>query len=173
MRVSFEHEQQGKHFLLRSTIEFSEEEKAIIAQRGFADKTLSVGYATPSGSGITSGGMGATGMQLLSRLLVVAGIVFIFTNMIFRTPEMLPILCFIIAAVIFGIRKMGEGKSEKSYEERSIPFRKIIADPTITSYTSDLPQAKMLEESIRNQLTLFKELFKESVTVPTKQTYEI
>ena len=31
----------------------------------------------------------------------------------------------------------------------------------------------MLEESIRNQLTLFKELFKESVTVPTKQTYEI
>src|SRR5436309_3412881 len=105
MRVTFEHVQDGKRFALNSTIDFSEEEKAIIQQRGLADKCLAFGTAAPIGSGIEAGGLSSAGIQTATRILVVLGVVSIPFSAAKMLPELFPFLFFILAAITFVIRK--------------------------------------------------------------------
>jgi hypothetical protein len=173
MRVTFELQKDGKNFVLLSTVEFSEEEKAVIQQRGLSEKRLAFGNRSPVGSGIQEGGISSASMQLFARILVLVGFITIPFSVIRMLPELFPFIFFIGAFVVYRLRKVGEHRNTVSYETRLVTLGKLIANPTVRSYTTDPSASKALEENIRNQLTVLKEVITDSVTIPAKQTYEI
>jgi hypothetical protein len=173
MRVTFELQKDGKSFVLLSTVEFSEEEKAVIQQRGLSEKRLAFGNPAPLGTGIQEDGISSAGMQILARILVLCGLITIPFSAMRMLPEVFFLVFFIAAFVVYRLRKVSEHRNTVSYEPRLVPLVKLIASPAVRSYTTDPSAAKELEENIKKQLTVLKEMIADSVTMPAKQTYEI
>ncbi len=181
MRVTIEHREKPagfsgneRRYFVDCAIEFSEEEKSIIKQRGLGDRYIKTESDIPTGGGIADFTWANTGLRMLSRLLVLGGIAAIILGMVGnRSALNFPTPLFVGAFLVFLYRKYAERRSTASYEERRITVRQLLKDPRFTVYAPDPAVAKGLEHNIREQLVDLKEIIQGSAEVPKKQTFEL
>ena len=172
MRVTFEHSQQGKGYLLIATIEFSEEEKVLIKKTGVGDIVIEAGAAAPEQNVVAVAGA-SLGMGVLSAGLILAGIVSIITAVTMRTGELLPFVFFGAAILLRFKQRKKEKHYESSLTEQTIPVKRLLNDPRIVAYTTDAASSQLLEASIHKQLITIKEMLRAETEIAPKKTYEI
>ena len=184
MRVTIEHREKAagitgakRHYFVDCTVEFSEEEKAIIKQRGLGDQFIEMESAIPTGSGISDYTWANAALRLLSRLLVLGGVAVILyniaTNALASGTDVEPGYFFIAAFATFVFRKLAERRSDASYAERRITLRDLLNTPSFSAYASNPAFAQGLEANIREQLVGLKNIMTASAEVPKKQTFEL
>jgi hypothetical protein len=180
MRVTIEHREksagvvgQKKHFFVDCTVEFSEEEKAIIAARKLGEQYIYTSSEVPAGSGIEDFTYANTGLRVLSRLVALGGFVALIAGIFRVVPEWLFFLMWIVAFGIFVYRKLAERVAEKALVERNITIRDLLKRPRFT-VAADTPAAgQEIEENLRDQLAAMKSEIMASAELRQKQTFEL
>ena len=180
MRVTISHREETvgigglkRNYFVDCEVLFSEEEQAIIRNRGLGDNFISTESAIPTGSGIADYTAPNTAMRVGSRLCVIAGIIAIVASIFAPAAGGLAFLFFAIAFGLFVFRKMGEKKSEVSYSEQKITAGRLLQNPRFTVYAPNPALARSYDDAIRDQLTTLKNLMVASADIRAKETFEL
>jgi hypothetical protein len=118
MRVTISHREetaglggQKRSYFVDCEVLFSEEEQAVIRNRGLGDNYISTESAIPTGSGIAAYTPPNTALRVGSRLCVIAGVIAVIASIFVSAAGGLAFLFFLIALGLFVVRKTGEKKS--------------------------------------------------------------
>ncbi len=181
MRVTIEHREESagpsgstKNHFVDCTVEFSEEEKAIIKARDLYNHNFRVGPATPISSQAAFVGAGL--LNSLGRLGVLSGVVLGILSAFIRgeSGTIAGWLLFIGAALwIYAATVMRRQDKRVSEPDQIIKLRNLLDRRRFTVYASSPAQAQTIEEEIRNALTYTKQLLTASAELKAKQTFEL
>lgn len=181
MRVTIEHREAtsgvlGKHkeSYVDCTVNFSEEERAIIKERDLYRESFIVRTSTPLPS---TGSVVGTGlMRGLGPLMIVGGLVYgMFVEGLahVNTNFGAPILFAGIGLTVFGFLR--SRKEDKRFEtsEQEITIKQLLNKPSFTVHAWNPAAAKGIEEDIRQNLVALKGLIQNSAQIQAKQTFEL
>lgn len=182
MRVTIGHREeaggvtgQRRTYYIDCSVEFSEEERAIIRARDLYDHDIVVRAATPLPT--EAAVKGITLMRVFGGLFLLFGPIVGCSSGLAKAAEgeALGILMFLggLAMVIFGKRRAGEQERRIVQPEQSVKVRQLLADRRFTVHAVDPARAKLLDEDIRAKLVQLKELIKGSAELQTAQTFEL
>lgn len=182
MRVTISHREetagmsgQKRNYFVDCEVLFSEEEQAIIRNRGLGDNYIATESAIPTGSGIADYTTPNTALRVLARLCVIAAVV-CFIIGVFTNGGLFGFLSLVLPFVAFGLfifRKVGERKSNASYTEQKITARRLLQNPRFTVYAPNPALARNYDDAIRDQLTTLKNLMTASADIRAKETFEL
>lgn len=183
MRVTIEHREEKagitgskRHYFVDCAVIFSEEEKAIVKQRGLFDQSITVESDVPMTNNVVSETfVGNVGSRMVARLLVLSGIVAAIWSAFDKStmPEVVPLILFAAAFAIFIYRKRAERRSIKSISEREITVRQLLKEPRFTVAADTPVLAQAYEDRIREQLVGLKTQIDMSAEVPKARTFEL
>ena len=181
MRVTIEHREattgvlnSHKQSFVDCTVNFSEEERAIVKERDLYGQGFSVRTSTPLPTQTAAFGTGI--MRVAGRLMIIGGFLY---GMIIEglghapTNFGAPILFIGIGLEIWGW--MRSRKEDKRFEEdeQYITIKKLLNTPTFTVHAWNPAAAKGIEEQIREHLVSLKDIIKNSAQIQAKQTFEL
>jgi hypothetical protein len=164
---------QKRNYFVDCEVLLSEEEQAVIRNRGLGDNYITTESAIPTGSGIADYTIPNTAMRVGARLCVIAGVVAVIASIFVSAAGGLAFLFFLIAFGLFVFRKMGEKKSEVSYSDQKITAGRLLQNPRFTVYAPNPARARSYDDAIRDQLTTLKNLMTASADIRAKETFEL
>jgi hypothetical protein len=175
MRVTIEHREiatgvlgNHKDSYIDCTVNFSEEERAIIKERDLYREGFSVRTSTPLPPKTSLLGTGL--MRLAGPLMMVVGFVWGLAGG--GTPTGL-LFFGGLGFTIFGwLRSRKEDKRIETSEQQ-ITIKQLLSQPTFTVHGWNPAAAKGLEETIREHLLELKSLIQNSAQLPATQTFEL
>lgn len=163
-----------KCFFLACHVAFTEEERAVVQERGMYDEFIEVPSDRPPPT--RSGDFGAVAMRVAGLILIPVGLLTGFVTGIAGSNLATPLYFLaVIGIALFVIGKMKDRAANK-YDEnpnQRLTLRKLLANPEFLVYATALDVAKMYEEQVRNSLQQISQLIRESVVVPEKNTYDL
>ncbi len=162
-----------RDYFVDCTVAFSEEEKAIIKERGLRDKFISVGSDIRTGSGIDDYTILNTILRTIPRVMILGGIIAIVVAIFTGGEGSLIMPLFLGALAIFVFRKYSERKFEKSYDDQTLSIGRLMSNPSFSVYASDPADAKNIDSDLRTKLATIKAIITESTTLAPQQTFEL
>jgi hypothetical protein len=181
MRVTIEHREattgvlnNHKESYVDCTVNFSEEERALVKERDLYGEGFNIRTSTPFPTQTAAFGTGI--MRLAGRLMIVGGLFYgLIVEGLAHAPTNFgaPILFIGIGLEVWGwIRSRKEDKRFEEDEQR-ITIKGLLNSPTFTVHAWNPAIAKGIEEQIREHLVSLKSLIKDSAEIQAKQTFEL
>lgn len=175
MRVTIEHReatsgvmQNRKESYIDCTVQFSEEERAIVQARDLYREGFIVRTSTPLPS---QGSVLGTGlMRGLGPFMIVGGFIWGLAG----GGNLAGVVLFAgIGFIIYGwLRSRKEDKRFES-DEQHITVRQLLNDPSFTVHAWNPAAAMQLDEEIRGDLAALKNVIQNSAQIQAKQTFEL
>jgi hypothetical protein len=175
MRVTLEHREattgllnNHKECYVDCTVNFSEEERAIVKQRDLYGEGFSVRTSTPLPSGRSIWGTGL--MRFAGPFMIVGAFIWGLAG----GGNLAGLTLFAgIGFVVYGwLRARKEDKRIVS-DEQHITVKQLLSKPAFTVHAWNPAAAKGIENDIREHLVFLKNLIKDSAEIKAKQTFEI
>jgi hypothetical protein len=183
MQVTIRHREEpgrsaNKHrdYFVDCRIEFSEEEKAIIAARRLENQYhLTLPAALPYYAGMMEGGLPSGLVQTLTRLCVIATpILFVIAGTTGSNGlGALSLLLPFIAVGLFIYRKSMEKRSNTALDDQVISAGQLVNQPAFTVYAESPDDAKATDQMIRFRLTELKDAIMRNAEVRQMETFEL
>jgi hypothetical protein len=176
MRVTLDHRQAAsggdKHHFIDCSIEFSQEERAIIKQRGLHEHGFTVPSANPIPTNARIRNMFF--VRILGVVLVVAAITMRFGGFSANVSGLAGVVAGLgIAAWVYGVwvdRRMGKAIDNP---EQRVEISKLLNGSGFTVAAVSAAHAKTLESEIREHLATLKTFIAENAALPGKQTFDL
>jgi hypothetical protein len=175
MRVTFEHREatsgvlsNHKDCYVDCTVNFSEEERAIIKERDLYREGFIVRTSTPVPSGSSMLGTGL--MRFVGPFMIIGGFIWGLAG----GGNAAGLILFAgIGFVIYGwLRSRREDKRLES-NEQEITIKQLLNKPTFTVHAWNPAAAKGIEDDIRENLASLKSVIQNSAQIQAKQTFEL
>lgn len=177
MRVTIQHREEAegagrsrRNYFVDCSVEFSEEEKAIIKVRDLSRRSFDVPAATPPPSMGRMVGTGA--MRGLGPLVAVAGLVLTFFRGAYEVLGGYMLVGGIGFAIYGWLRQRREDKRIE-LPAQTITIGGLLANQRFTVHAGDPAEAKAMDEEIRGYLVGMKDLIRGSAELGSKQTFEL
>ena len=182
MRVTIEHREESaglsgatKHHYVDCSVEFSEEEKAIIKARDLYNQNFRTGLATPSASGNVY--VANATLSLVGRLMVVIGVPVFGIIAPFKGGIFGPLagFCFFAGAALWGYGAFAMHRQENRLEavDQTVRLRDLVNKGRFTVYAPDPQRANDIEQELRAALMSAKKLITDSAELKPRQTFEL
>ena len=182
MRVTIKHREESagitgstKHHFVDCSVEFGEEEKAIIKARDLKNTNFTVPSASPLPT--TSAYWGSGILNSLGRFGVIFGIPFAIITSFTKTPGLNALADFMVfGGAILWVGAAVAGRSQnKAIENRDqvISLGDLLAHGRFTCHAANPAYAKRIEDDIKENLTNVKAVLKESAELQTESTFEL
>jgi hypothetical protein len=175
MRVTIEHREATSGLLgnrkdtyIECRVDFSEEEKAIIAARDLYRSGFTVRTSTPLPTQTAMLGSGL--MRPVGVVMMIVGVVWGIAGG--GTPTGL-LFFGGLGLFIFGWLRTRKEDHRLETSEQEITVKKLLADPSFTVHAWNPAAAKSLDEDIRNDLAGLKQTISASADIQAKQTFEL
>ncbi len=175
MRVTIEHREvvsgalsNHKDCYVDCTVQFSEEERAIVKERDLYSEGFSVRASTPLPS--TGSTVGTGLMRGFGPLMIVVGFIWGLAG----GGTGAGLLCFAgIGFIVFGWFR--SRKEDKRFESSNqyVTIKQLLNKPTFTVHAWNPAAAKGIEDDIRQNLVGLKNLMQNSAQLQAKQTFEL
>ena len=181
MRVTIEHREattgvlnNHKESYVDCTVNFSEEERAIVKERDLYGEGFFVRTSTPVPSQNSILGTGL--MRGLGPLMIIGGLFYgMFVEGLggVKTNFAAPVLFIGIGLTIVGFLR--GRKEDKRLEEdvQHITIKQLLNSPKFTVHAWNPAAAKGIEEQIREHLVSLKNLIKNSAEIQATQIFEL
>lgn len=181
MRVTIEHREVASGVLnnhkdcyLDCTVDFSEEERAIVKARDLYDNGFEIRAATPLP---TQTRLFSTGIiRAVGRFTLVAGIGYmIYSSFIHPATEPLGGLLFVVGLGLEIYGRLRARKEDKRVEtsEQNITIGQLLNNPKFTVHDWNPAAAEGIEQDVRERLVGLKNLIRNSAQIQAKQTFEL
>jgi hypothetical protein len=181
MRVTIEHREattgvisSHKDCYVDCTVEFNEEERAIIKVRDLYAEGFTIRTSTPLPSKTQF--LSTNMMRFFGRLMMIGGFFYgLFVEGLAhaKTNFGAPILFIGIGLEIWGwMRTRTEDKRFES-SEQEISIKQLLNRPSFTVHAWNPAAAKNIEGGIRDNLVALKTLIQNSADIQAKQTFEL
>lgn len=181
MRVTIEHREatsgvlaNHKESYIDCTVNFSEEERAIISERDLYREGFPIRSSTPLPTKTEF--FSTNIMRFIGRLMIIGGF---FYGLIVEglagahTNIGGPVLAIGIGLEIYGwVRTHKENKRFES-DEQVVTVKQLLNTPTFTVHAGNPAFAKAIEEEIREHLATLKNIIQGSAQIQAKQTFEL
>jgi hypothetical protein len=172
MRVTMEHREESrfvsgeKSYYVDTTVQFSEEERAIIKARGLGGQQAASGYHAkiPSDLALVTPAYLRAFAPLALVLSVVIG---------FFEGAQLGGLLFLAATAGWGYGYIAPFLHAQALKEFVVEVRHVISDPSFSFYAETPAHAKGLAERLAGQLAGLKQLITESAELGPTTTFEL
>lgn len=175
MRVTIEHRQEAagvvpkqKESYVDCTVEFSEEERAIIKARDLYREGFTIRTSTPLPTVEAVLGTGA--MRWAGPIMIVGGFIF---GLAGGGNVAGVILIAGIASTVYGWLRSRREEKRFETDEQQITIRQLLSKPTFTVHAWNPAAAKTLEGEIRHNLVRLKDVIQNSAEMHAKQTFEL
>lgn len=174
MRVTIEHREQTsglaghKDSYVDCTVNFSEEERAIIKERDLYREGFTVRTSTPLPTGSSMLGTGL--MRFVGPFMIVGGFIWGLAGS--GTPAGLIVFAG-IGFVIYGWFRSRKEDKRLETSEQQITIKQLLGTPTFAAHAPNPAVAKVIEDDIRENLVGLKNLIQNSAQVQAKQTFEL
>lgn len=175
MRVTIEHREVAtgvlgnhKDSYIDCTVNFSEEERAIIKERDLYGQGFSVRTSTPLPPKTSMLGTGL--MRIAGPVMMIGGVVWGLAGG--GTPTGLLFFAGLGFTIYGWLRSRREDKRFET-SEQEITLKQLLNHPTFTVHGWNPASAKGLEETIRDNLVGLKNLIQNSAQLQAKQTFEL
>ena len=173
MRVTIEHREEAaglsgnkRNYFVDCSIEFSEEEKAIIEARALHDSIVTSGF-TAAPVGLVKG-ESPYWLRGVAPLMIFGGFIF----GVLGGGSLAGLFVFGgIGFLIYGY--IAPRLHEKQSSERFISVRDVLRDRSFSLYAAMPASAKQLDENLREQLVALKSMIAGSAEIAEKQTFEL
>jgi hypothetical protein len=175
MRVTIEHREatsgvlgNHKESYVDCTVNFSEEERAIIKERDLYREGFVVRTSTPLPTG---GSMLGTGlMRFVGPFMIVGGFIWGLAG----GGDLAGLTLFAgIGFVIYGWLRARREDKRLETSEQDITVKQLLNNSTFTVHAWNPAAAKGIEEDIRGHLTSLKAVIQNSAEITPKQTFEL
>ena len=166
----------AKHHFVAFHVDFSNEERAIIQQRGLYDQFVTVPTDTPPP---TRGG------DFLSMVMRLIGIVLIpigglFALLAYLKPSQseggttgwLMLIAGVILFTVGKVKDMSANKRESS-PEQNLTYRRLLTNSDFVVFAYSLQEAQGIEIEVRESLSGVASSIRQSSTVPDQTSYEL
>lgn len=175
MRITIDHREVASGVLsnhkdcyVDCTVNFSEEEQAIIKARDLYREGFSVRTSTPLPKGSSMLGTGL--MRAVGPIMIVGGVIWGLAGG--GTPTGLLVFAG-IGFVIYGwLRSRKEDRRFES-SEQEVTVKQLLGKPTFTVHAWNPAAAKGIEGDIRENLVALKSLIQNSAQLQATQTFEL
>jgi len=175
MRVTIDHREvasgvRGNHkdCYVDCTVNFSEEEQAIIRARDLYREGFSVRTSTPLPK---AGSMLGTGlMRSVGPIMIVVGVIWGLAGG--GTPTGLLAIGG-IGLVIYGWLRLRKEDRRLESSEQEVTVKQLLGTPTFSVHAWNPAAAKGIEEGIRENLVALKSLIQNSAQLQATQTFEL
>jgi hypothetical protein len=173
MRVTIEHREESaglsgnkRHYFVHCSVEFSQEELAIIKARSLYEHHFTVDGAEPPR---TEGhAVGAGFLKGIAPLCIVGGFIFgLFGGGVLAGFILFGGIASWIIGFFMDQRPPGEAQLQ------NVTIRRLVSNPKFTMFATDPAYAKALEDKLRQDLANLKGLITESAEVRVTQTFEL
>lgn len=180
MRVTIEHRetisgtlQKHKDCFVDCTVQFNEEEKAIIHERDLYREGFSVRASTPLPS--KSSFVRTALARIFGLLMAVGGFFGAVIEGLGNTHTNFghPIFLAGIGLMIFGFIRSREEKRRLENPDQEITIKQLLANPTFTVHAWNAAYAKPIEDEIREHLSSLKNRLLNAAELGTKKTFEL
>jgi len=173
MRVTIEHREQavglsGKqhHYFVDCTVDLSQEERAIVENRGLHQHFIEVGYSSPPDSGAKSGLL-----QGFVPLVALAGVGLGISSMFTKSGEGLSFLLLLAAGGMWLFGRTSEFKA--AHATPNVTLGQLLNNNRFTVYAASPAQAKQVDAELREKLVILKANIADSADIGQKQTFEL
>ncbi len=175
MRVTIDHREVASGVLgshkdcyVDCTVNFSEEEQAIIKTRELYREGFSVRTSTPLPSKTALFGAGL--MRPIGIVMMVVGAVWGIAGG--GTPTGL--LFFVgLGLVVYGWLRVRKQDNRLENSEQDVTVKQLLGKPTFTVHAWNPAAAKGIEQDIRDNLVTLKGLIQDSAELQATQTFEL
>jgi hypothetical protein len=172
MRVTIEHREETagatgskRNYFVDCTVQFSEEERAIIQARGLYDHHIVVDSALPPRSGAHF--VGAGFLRGFAPITGIAGFVIMFFSEGLGAFLIFLAIGMFVAGFFMDRRDVGPG------EPQQITMRRLLNNARFSIYAADPASAKVIDADLREKLSNLKSLLTGSAEISAKQTFEL
>jgi hypothetical protein len=175
MRVTIDHREVAsgalgnhKDSYVDCTVNFSEEEQAIIKARDLYREGFTVRTSTPLPSRTAVFGAGL--MRPVGIVMMVVGAIWGLAGG--GTPTGL--LFFVgLGLVVYGWLRVRKQDNRMEHSEQDVTVKQLLGRPTFTVHAWNPAAAKSIEQDIRDNLVALKSLIQNSAELQTAQTFEL
>ncbi len=181
MRVTFQHREErtlgGKTHYVDCTVQFSEEEKAVIREREFG-RGLHFGSPRPPAHLTTISTILSTFWAIASNIhfvwlmMMITGFIWAVTAIRGSTSIISPLL-FFGAPALYPVAKFMFYRDEHSMDEKLVTFENMFAGRPFTVWALNPSDAKDKEKEIEQKFAGLKHYIKENIEVGQKRTVEL
>jgi hypothetical protein len=175
MRVTIDHREVASGVLgnhkdcyVDCTVNFSEEEQAIIKARDLYREGFSVRTATPRPK--RSAMLGTGLMRAVGPIMIVVAVIWGLAGG--GTPTALLVFAGIGFVVYGWLRSRKEDQRFES-SEQEVTVKQLLSKPTFTVHAWNPAAAKGIEEGIRENLVALKSLIQNSAQLQATRTFEL
>jgi len=181
MRVTIEHREATsgvlgthKESYVDCTVNFSEEERAIIQTRDLYRQGFVVRTSTPLPTKTQF--FSTNIMRVIGRIMIIGG--FLYSLLVegfghANTTIGGPVLFLGIALEIWGWMRTRKEHKRFETDEQEITVKKLLNAPSFTVHAWNPAAAKGIEDDIRENLVSLKNVIKNSAEIQAKQTFEL
>lgn len=173
MRVTIEHREQAagltgkqRHYFVDCTVDLSQEERAIVENRGLKQHFIEVGYSEPPDSGAKAGLL-----RGFAPLVALGGVGLGISSMFTKSGEGLSFLLLLAAGGMWLFGRTSEFKAAHASPE--ITLGRLLRNNQFTIYAASPAQAKQVESDLGKKLVSLKANIAESAVIGQKQTFEL
>jgi len=163
-----------KQYFLVCRVEFSEEERSVVQERGMYDASVEVPSNTPPPT--RSGDIYAMLMRIGGAILMPIGLVVsCATELAHQSGSGPAFMLFLLGVGLFvaGKLKDREANQREANPTQTISIRRLLTNPEFVVHAPDLQVAKVYEDLVRQELGGLAEHIRASTAVPEKTTYEL
>lgn len=175
MRVTIEHREEAagvlgakRNYFVDTTVDFSEEERAIIKARSLYDHSIPTGMSAPPTYSVVPGLLRAAA-PLAGFVGLLIGLASPFTGWGSTLAGYLIVMA--IGFWVFGF--LYDRRKVKDFTKDSTRVRDMISNRRFSIYASSPAEAKAVDAGLRENLTNLKALIAGSAEVGGKQTFEL
>jgi len=181
MRVTIEHREATTGVLnshrdcyVDCTVNFSEEERAIVKERDLYGDGFDIRTSTPLPTKTTFWGTNI--LRLVGRFMIIGGFLYgMIIEGLAHAPTNFgaPILFIGIGLEIWGWMRTRKEDKRFEQDEQRITVKQLLNSPKFTVHAWNPAAAKGIENDIREHLVSLKNLIKDSAEIQAKQTFEL
>jgi len=181
LKVEYREEKSGvlkgtkDHYLI-CHVEFTEEERAIIQERGLYDHFVHVPSDRPLPT--VAGGFGSRAMRITGLIMAPIGLLGSFAHLVSKRnlgDGGLPFwLLFIgIGLVVWGVYRDRQAVKRIEDPGQKLTTRRLLTNPDFMVHAYSLQQAREYEEEVREQLKVMAEAIRSNAAVPEMTSYDL
>jgi hypothetical protein len=163
-----------KCFYLNCHVTFTEEERAVIQERGMYDESIDVPADTPPPT--RSRDLCAMALRVVGVIAMPVGFLASCATGLAGSNASGPFFdLFILGVILFVTGKMMDRAANKREDSpaQQLTLRRLLANPTFVVYAPAIDIAKVYEELVRESLKQVAQTIRASVVVPERNTYDL
>lgn len=180
MQVTLRHRQETaglardkRNYFVDCEVVFSEEEKAIIYERGLLDRIIHVPAGMPKGAGLNPYSLLGLAIKYGAYFcLIISGLLWMVAV---SAREAVPWATFwlVCGFSLLFIRMWAGWRREASQQDQQISLGKLLSQPVITMHALDLTEATNAEQRLKNTLASLKDFLTGNAEIKEVERFEL